>query len=945
LKHSNSENKQPVANVIRHLEAQHFASIIDSAMDAIISIDVSQRITLFNPAAEKMFGYAASEILGQAIDRLMPMRFHEVHQQHIENFGTTKTSKRTMGALGAIYGIRANGDEFPIEASISQVEANGEKIYTVILRDITQRKIAESARDQLARHTALQRDVNAVLAEGESLSEILHGCAEAMVRHLDAAFARIWTLNEQEQMLELQASAGLYTHLNGAHARVPVGKFKIGLIAAERQPHLTNDVANDPRVGDQEWARREGMVAFAGYPLLLEDRLIGVLALFARGTLAPATLEVLSSITAAIAQGIDRKKSRQALQKSELQNRIVLQTAPDGFVCHDAHSRIIDCNDAFSQMLGYLRSELLQLHIQDIDVGITSEKIPIISQQWQEHGYARFESSYRRKDGTILFGEVSVAYDPGNDRYYGFLRDITRRKHTEDRLREQAALLNQAREAIISCDLQGRVLFWNRGAEHLYGWTAEEVVGRDLHEFVEREQPNTLVEVTSALNGKGEWIGERLHLTKSGREINIESHQTLVRDDNEQPQNVLIINNDITEKKKMETQFLRAQRMESIGTLAGGIAHDLNNILSPILMAVQMLQLKVTDESSQSMLEVLHISAERGGELVKQILSFARGVAGERVELQPKHLLQETVKILKETLPKSILIALQLDPDLTLVNADATQLQQVLMNLCINARDAMPNGGTISIEAKNVLIDHTFAEMLPDATPGHFVQFTVSDSGIGISTEHLSRIFDPFFTTKEVGKGTGLGLSTVATIIKSHEGFVNVYSELGRGTKFSFYLPALTSETSSVVSIPVPQLPSGNGELILVVDDESAIRQIAQTILEGFNYRVVLANDGAEAIAIFAQQQNEIAVVLTDIVMPVMDGTALIRAIYSIRPQTKIIASSGFAETSKFDEAAAVGVKHFLPKPYSTKALLDTLAQLLTEQFQKLKIDNTSAGQ
>ena len=378
-------------------------------------------------------------------------------------------------------------------------------------------------------------------------------------------------------------------------------------------------------------------------------------------------------------------------------------------------------------------------------------------------------------------------------------------------------------------------------------------------------------------------------------------------------------------------QFLRAQRMESIGTLAGGVAHDLNNILTPILMAVQMLQLKVTDESSQRMLEVLRISAERGGELVKQILSFARGVAGERIEIQPKHLLQEVVKILQETLPKSIRVQVQFDPDLPLVSGDATQLQQVLINLCINARDAMPNGGTLSIEAKRVVIDDTYAEMLPDATSGHFLQILVTDTGTGIAPEHLNRIFDPFFTTKEVGKGTGLGLATVLSIIKSHEGFVNVYSELGHGTKFSFFLPALSAETSITAVKPLPQLPPGKGELILVVDDEAAIRQIAQTILENFNYRVMTANDGAEAIARFAQHQEEIKVVLTDMVMPVMDGTLLIRAIRTISPQAKIIASSGFAESNKLEEAAADGVNHFIAKPYSTQVLLETLAKLLSE--------------
>ena len=501
--------------------------------------------------------------------------------------------------------------------------------------------------------------------------------------------------------------------------------------------------------------------------------------------------------------------------------------------------------------------------------------------------------------------------------------------------RRIAGIIDSAMDAIISIDHERRIILFNPAAEKVFGYTASEIMGSTIERLIPsrfHEAHHQHIEnfgttkTTKRTMGR---LGAIYGIRANGEEFPIEASISQVEASNEKIYTVIL--RDITEKKKMEMQFLRAQRMESIGTLAGGVAHDLNNILTPILMAVQMLQLKVTDEPSQRMLEILRISAERGGELVKQILSFARGVAGERIEIQPKHLLQEVVKILQETLPKSIRVQVQFDPDLPLVSGDATQLQQVLINLCINARDAMPNGGTLFIEAKRVVIDDTYAEMLPDATSGHFVQILVTDTGTGIAPEHLNRIFDPFFTTKEVGKGTGLGLATVASIIKSHEGFVSVYSELGRGTKFSFYLPALSAETSSPTAKPLPHLPPGNGELILVVDDEAAIRQIAQTMLENFNYRVITANDGAEAIAKFAQHQDEIKVVLTDMVMPVMDGSLLIRAIRTINPQAKIIASSGFAESNKLEEAAAVGVKHFIAKPYSTQSLLETLAQLLAE--------------
>ncbi|PYS79830.1 MAG: hypothetical protein DMF66_01330 [Acidobacteria bacterium] len=241
--------------------------------------------------------------------------------------------------------------------------------------------------------------------------------------------------------------------------------------------------------------------------------------------------------------------------------------------------------------------------------------------------------------------------------------------------------------------------------------------------------------------------------TKSGAEITVESRWTLVRDDRGEPQSVLVINTDVTERKKMESQFLRAQRMESIGTLAGGIAHDLNNVLSPILMAVQMLQLKVSDEGAQEWLKILQANAERGADMVKQVLSFARGVEGERVALQPKHLVKDVVKILKDTLPKSVSLSYEVPNDLWMVSADATQVHQVLMNLCVNARDAMPQGGELTLRAENVTLDDSYARMHLEAKPGRYVMLTVTDTGAGIPSEVISRIFEPFFTTKETGKG------------------------------------------------------------------------------------------------------------------------------------------------------------------------------------------------
>jgi signal transduction histidine kinase/CheY-like chemotaxis protein len=428
---------------------------------------------------------------------------------------------------------------------------------------------------------------------------------------------------------------------------------------------------------------------------------------------------------------------------------------------------------------------------------------------------------------------------------------------------------------------------------------------------------------------KGEWRGELRQVRRDGAEIIVESRWTLVRDDQREPSSILVINTDITEKKRMEAQFLRAQRMESIGTLAGGIAHDLNNVLSPILMAIDMLKLKATDEASRKWLEVLRTNAERGGDMVRQVLSFARGVEGERVALQPKHLIKEIVKILRETLPKSVEISFRLPEDLWIISADATQMHQVLMNLCVNARDAMPDGGSISISAENTFVDENYARMHIEAKPGRFVLITVSDTGPGMPPEIQSRIFEPFFTTKEMTKGTGLGLSTALTIVKSHGGFINVYSEIHKGSQFSLYLPALDAPGTAEASTLRGDLPLGNGELVLVVDDEESIREITRGTLETFGYAVLTASDGTEALALYADRKNEIAVVLTDMVMPFMDGPATIRALQRMNPDIKIIAASGLMVGHKLGEASIEGVKVFLSKPYTAEKVLKALDQVL----------------
>lgn len=514
-------------------------------------------------------------------------------------------------------------------------------------------------------------------------------------------------------------------------------------------------------------------------------------------------------------------------------------------------------------------------------------------------------------------------------RLLGAFQEITERKGIEERLAQQAALLDMAPDAIVLRDLDHRILFWSRGAERLYGWTRAEATGRDFRDLPGLDRAQLDV-VEKAVRAAGSWQGELQRRIPGGTPLILDCHWTFLRDPEGWPASILSIDTDITERKHLEIQFLRAQRMESIGTLAGGIAHDLNNILSPILMAGDLLRQHVQSDTGHRLLDNLGRSARRGADLVKQVLSFARGVEGQRVPVQIRHIAREVEEIVGNTFPKNIVFESDMPRDLPLVVGDPTQINQILVNLCVNARDAMPNGGRLVVSAQCVELDAQYVAMNQGTAPGAYVMLSVSDDGIGMSSRVLEHIFEPFFTTKEAGKGTGLGLSTVQAILRSHGGFVNVHSEPGKGTTFKVYFPAAPAHSSEGASVDTSEeVPRGNGELILLVDDEATILNVTRQTLQSFGYEVLLAEDGATAIGIYAQRANDIALVFTDMMMPIMDGPALIAAVRRINPSALVIASSGLTSHGGAQRAANIPVDQFLHKPYTAQAMLRLVHETL----------------
>lgn len=609
-----------------------------------------------------------------------------------------------------------------------------------------------------------------------------------------------------------------------------------------------------------------------------------------------------------------------------------LEATADGILVVDGYGRIVSYNTKFTEMWRIPR-HLLAPHEDRRLVAFVGDQIknPEAFRQRVEGIYSEPEKkSYdfiEFHDGRVFerysmpqkIGGVSVG------RVWSF-RDISDRARSEERIREQASLLDLAQDAIVVRDMEGEILFWSKGAERVFGWQREEALANGMQALLHSDAAR-LAEAKREVIEHGDWAGDLRHKTKAGREVVTESRWTLLRDPVGAPKSILMINTDVTERKMLELQFLRSQRLESLGTLAGGIAHDLNNVLAPILVSIELLRSEFDNPEADQILEAVQLSAQRGADLVSQILCFARGAEGKRVVLQPALVIKEVFKIARDTFPKNIEVRCNVPAEMWSVCGDATQLHQVLLNLCVNARDAMPDGGVLTIEAENFVSDGGVDALKISPAAGPHLVLRVRDTGTGIPEEVQEKIFEPFFTTKEIGHGTGLGLSTAVAIVKGHEGLLD-FETSPSGTVFTASIPALPKAAKQ--KKPEDALrPEGRQELVLLVDDEASVRLVVKQTLESFQYRVITAPDGATAISLFKERQNEIALVLTDMMMPGIDGTDTIKALKLIDPNVRVVAASGLMSDERMLRATSAGAVAFLRKPFSAESMLRTLRQVL----------------
>jgi PAS domain S-box-containing protein len=521
-------------------------------------------------------------------------------------------------------------------------------------------------------------------------------------------------------------------------------------------------------------------------------------------------------------------------------------------------------------------------------------------------------------------------------RLSGIVQDITESRQSEKALLLRGAALEAAANAIVITDIQGNIEWANPAFTKLSGWELTEAIGKNPRALVKSDKHDAAFyrQMWDTINTGNVWQGEVINRRKDG-ELRTENMTiTPVRDGQGKVSHFIAIKQDITDQKAIEAHLLQTQRIEAIGTLASGVAHDLNNILSPILLVAGLLKDTQASASSREMLAMVHASAARGGDIVKQLLAFSRGQKGERVAVQLRHLIKEIAMVVRETFPRNIEFQQDLGKDLWTVTADPTQIHQVLLNLCVNARDAMPKGGRLTIRAANVTLDEKAPAVGPGGRPGTYLAIVVHDTGDGIPPEIKGRIFDPFFTTKPLGAGTGLGLSTVLGVVRSHGGFVAVESTPNEGTAFTVYFPAMVEGSRATPLEPVvPTEHAGlasSANTILVVDDEPAIARASTLLLERYGYRVITAINGQDALMQYIQNRAQVRLVLTDLMMPVMNGIDLVRALRAIDPALRILVTSGLSDTVSTDVLAALGTGELLKKPCDPNLLIATVQQQLT---------------
>ncbi len=633
-----------------------------------------------------------------------------------------------------------------------------------------------------------------------------------------------------------------------------------------------------------------------------------------------------------------RKQAEQALSESEAMTRSMLYSAVDGIVTIDEHGFIHSFNPAAEALFGWTADEVLGKNVNVLMPPPYDAEHDGYIRNYLGTGVKRVvgigrEVAAKRKDGTTFPIELSVSelLLPGRRMFTGIIRDITGRRQADERLRQAnealGAVIQTSPLAIFTMDLEGNVGTWNAAAERIFGWTEAEVVGRPLPIVPEAEWP-VLLESIERVKRSDDLRGhERRRLRKDGTLIDVSIWSSALRNREGQVCALINVLADVTERKRLEGQLQEAQKMEAVGRLAGGVAHDFNNALTIITGYARMLHDRLSPAGSAAEVEEILRSAEHAAALTNQLLVFSRRHVIHPQLLDLNLVVAKLDRMLRRIIGEDVELVIVAAPGLSQVRADPGQIEQVIINLAVNARDAMPNGGQLTIETANVELDEAYECAHPGLRPGDYAMLAVSDTGQGIDPQIQARLFEPFFTTKD--QGTGLGLTTVYSIVKQGGGGVCVYSEVSKGTTFKVYLPRARAAREEPAERTDVQVATSGAETVLLVEDEAGVRRLVREILKSQGYSVLEAHDARDALRLSEQHPEAIHLLLTDVVMPSMSGRDLADRVAALRPGLKVLYMSGYTGSVMVNHGVLAFGTAFLQKPFTPSQLSRKVREVL----------------
>jgi len=876
---------------------ERFRRLVELSPDAIV-VHCSGQIVFANDAAAKLVGASSTrEMLGKPVMGFVSREYQATAAGRIQTMLDTGESTPFIEEKF----IRLDGQEVDVEVVATPLNYDGHPCIQVIARNITERKKSEIALQQAEEK---YRNIIENAVEG-----IFQSTADGRILMANPALARMLGYKSAEDLIAAvtEVERQLYVH-------TPSRQEWMNLV----------DRSGFVQGWETQLYRKDGSVIWASQNIRAVRDLNGSIQYY-EGTVEDIT---------------HRVRTEESLRDSEAKYRELVEQAVDGIFIVDSTGRINLVNPKGCDMLGYSEEELLQLNIADTYPLEECERAHDKMNGIQGNGTLQFERRMRRKDGTLFPVEVNLRR-LADGRFQGIIRDLTERKKAEESMQKLQRAVEQTDEVVMMTEVDGTLTYVNPAFEKVYGYSKHEALGQTPRILksgsLTQEDYEDFWKVI--LSGKS-IRGEITNRTKDGRIIVVEESVNPVYSSDGTLGGFISVQEDITDKKRveeerraLEMQLMQAQKIESIGTLAGGIAHDFNNVLGIILGYASLLERTADDpEKLTRSTQAIGKAVQRGAGLVRQILTFARKTEVSIEQLNLNDSVRELARMLEETFPKTIEISLELQLNDPFIDGDRTQIHQTLLNLSVNARDAMPEGGTLSFRTKKTH-GANLSRHYPEAMDGEYIQLSVSDTGTGMDETTRRRIFEPFFTTKELGKGTGLGLAVVYGIMKSHQGFIDVESEPGRGTTFHLFFPIPKRQSATAEADTAQgQEAVGGSETVLIVEDEELLRELLESLLESKGYTVLKASDGADAIEVYTKHQEQIGLVLTDVGLPKLGGSEVFFRLRALNPQARILLASGYLEPALREKLAQAGANGFVQKPYVPVEILKLIRATLDQK-------------